>query len=256
MQPLTIDTDKVRCVLTGFIQDEVRKAGFSRVVIGLSGGIDSALSCFLAAEALGPQNVLGIRMPYKTSSPESLEDAEHVIQATEVQSITVPITDMVDAFIGKFPEMNVVRSGNIMARCRMIILYDQSAAFSGLVIGTGNKTESLLGYTTLYGDSACAFNPIGDLYKAQVRQLASAMGVPESVIIKPPSADLWVGQTDEEELGYTYAEVDALLNLLIDEEKTPEDCITAGFEEAFVSTVVKRIERNRFKSQLPPIAQL
>ncbi|GAP07976.1 NH(3)-dependent NAD(+) synthetase [Anaerolinea thermolimosa] len=253
---LSINTELARRILTGFIRSEITRMGFSRAVINLSGGIDSALSCFLAAEALGPENVLAIRLPYRTSSPESLEHARMVIEATGVHSLTVEITPMVDPLIERFPDMDALRKGNIMARARMIVLYDQSAAFHGLAVGTGNKTEILLGYTTLYGDSACAINPIGDLYKTQVRQLARAVGVPAVIIEKPPSADLWVGQTDEGELGYTYAEVDRLLYLMVDERYTPEECIEAGFDPAFVRAVVERVRRNQFKRVLPPIAKL
>jgi NAD+ synthase len=225
-------------------------------VINLSGGIDSALSCFLAAEALGPENVLAIRLPYRTSSKDSLEDAQKVIDATGVQAMMVEITEMVEPLFAKFPDMDNVRKGNIMARERMIILYDQSVAFRGLAVGTGNKTEILLGYTTLYGDAANALNPIGDLYKTQVRQLSRALGVPESIISKAPSADLWTGQTDEGELGFTYAEVDQLLYLLVDQRYTPQECVEAGFTEAFVRAVVERVRRNHFKRVLPPIAKL
>jgi NAD+ synthase len=253
---LTINTALARKILTGFVRTEITRMGFSRAVIGLSGGIDSALSCFLAAEALGPENVLAVRMPYKSSSADSLEDAQRVIDATGVQSMTVEITDMVEPLFARFPDMDNMRKGNIMARSRMIILYDQSAVYKGLVVGTGNKTEILLGYTTLFGDSANALNPIGDLYKTQVRQLSHDLGVPESVISKAPSADLWSGQTDEGELGFTYAEVDQLLCLLIDQRYTPEECVEAGFREPFVRTVVERIRRNHFKRILPPIAKL
>ncbi|WP_322793347.1 NAD+ synthase [Bellilinea sp.] len=253
---LTINTDLTRRILTGFIRSEITRMGFSRAVIGLSGGIDSAVSCFLAAEALGGENVLAVRMPYRTSSADSLEDAQKVIEAAGVQSLTVEITPMVEPLFQRFPEMDNMRRGNIMARQRMIILYDQSAAFNGLVVGTGNKTEILLGYTTLYGDSACALNPIGDLYKTQLRQLAEALGVPESIRRKAPSADLWAGQTDEGELGYTYAEVDRLLYLLVDQRYTPQECIEAGFEPSFVHRVVERMRRNQFKRILPPIAKL
>ena len=256
MPDLTINTDLACKILTGFVRTEITRMGFSRAVIGLSGGIDSALSCFLAAEALGPENVLAVRMPYKTSSPDSLADAQRVIDKTGVQSMTVEITDMVEPLFNHFPEMNNMRKGNIMARERMIVLYDQSAAFRGLVVGTGNKTEILLGYTTLYGDSANALNPIGDLYKTQVRQLSQAMGVPQSVLGKAPSADLWTGQTDEGELGFTYAEVDKLLYLLVDQRYTPAECVDTGFPEPFVRTVVDRIRRNHFKRILPPIAKL
>ena len=253
---LTIHTGLARQILTGFLRAEITRTGLSRAVINLSGGIDSALSCFLAAEALGPENVLAIRLPYRTSSPGSLEDAQKVIDATGVQSMTVEITDMVDALIAKFPDMDNMRKGNIMARARMIVAYDQSAAFKGLVVGTGNKTEILLGYTTLFGDSANALNPIGDLYKTQVRQLSKDVGVPQSILDKAPSADLWAGQTDEGELGYTYAEVDKLLLLLVDHRYTPEECVQAGFAPAFVKAVVERVRRNQFKRILPPIAKL
>ncbi len=253
---LSINTDLARTILTGFIQSEITRTGYTRAVINLSGGIDSALSCFLAAEAMGPENVLAIRLPYRTSSPGSLEDAQRVIDVTGVQSITYEITDMVDPLISAFPDMSNTRKGNIMARARMIVLYDQSEAFKGLAVGTGNKTEILLGYTTLYGDSACALNPIGDLYKTQVRELSKALGVPQSILDKTPSADLWVGQTDEGELGYTYAEVDQLLYLLVDQRYTPEELVEAGFAPAFVKSVVERVRRNHFKRMLPPIAKL
>ena len=256
MTDLSIQTDRVQKILTGFIREQIHAAGFQRAVLGLSGGIDSAVVCYLAAAALGAQNVLAVRMPYRTSSQDSLDDAQKVMDATGVQSLTIPITDMADPLIHRFPEMDSLRRGNIMARTRMIVLFDQSAAFGGLVIGTGNKTEALLGYTTLYGDSACALNPLGDLYKTQVRQLAKALGVPESIQQQPPSADLWQGQTDEGELGYTYAEVDELLFLLVERRATPGECIQAGFSREFVESVIQRIQRNRFKRMLPPVASI
>jgi len=256
MTDLSIQTDRVQKILTGFIREQIHAAGFQRAVLGLSGGIDSAVVCYLAAAALGAQNVLAVRMPYRTSSQDSLDDAQKVMDATGVQSLTIPITDMADPLIHRFPEMDSLRRGNIMARTRMIVLFDQSAAFGGLVIGTGNKTEALLGYTTLYGDSACALNPLGDLYKTQVRQLAKALGVPESIQQKPPSADLWQGQTDEGELGYTYTEVDQLLFLLVERRATPGECIQAGFSREFVESVIQRIQRNRFKRMLPPVASI
>ena len=256
MPNLSIDRQLARTILTGFIKTEIGRSGFSKAVLGLSGGIDSALVCYLAAEALGPENVLAIRMPYKTSSQDSLDHAQLVIDALKVQSLTLPITDMVDPLIERFTDMDNRRKGNIMARQRMIILFDQSEAFKGLVLGTGNKTEILLGYSTLYGDSACAMNPIGDLYKTQVRQLSKVMGVPQALIDKPPSADLWVGQTDEGELGYTYEEVDKLLFLLVDQRYKPEECVEAGFSESFVKSVIQRVRKNQFKRVLPPIAKL
>lgn len=253
---LSIDTDLSRKILTGFIQTEITRAGFSRAVVGLSGGVDSSLSCYLASEALGPENVLAVRMPYETSSPESLEHAQLVIDELGVNSLTIPITDMVEPLFVRYPESDHIRRGNVMARARMIILYDQSQAFKGLVVGTGNKTEILLGYTTQYGDSACALNPLGDLYKTQVRQLARALELPEVIIDKPPTADLWVGQTDEGELGFTYAEVDQLLFLLVDERYSPDDCIEAGFPEPFVKDVIGLVRKNHFKRVMPPVAKL
>ena len=256
MSELSIDTKLTRKILTGFLQTEITRAGFSHAVVGLSGGLDSALACFLTAEALGPENVLALRMPYKTSSQDSLDDAQQVIDALGVKNKTVEITAMVDPLFDKFPDMNHRRKGNIMARERMIVLFDQSEDFKGLVVGTGNKTEILLGYSTWYGDAACSLNPLGDLYKAQVRQLAQEMGVPESILKKAPSADLWQGQTDEGELGFTYDQADRLLYLLIDERYTPEECVDAGFDETFVQQVIQRVRRNQFKRVLPPIAKL
>jgi NAD+ synthase len=256
MTDLTINTQLAEKILTGFIHGEITRFGMNHAVIALSGGIDSALSCFLAAKALGPENVLAIRMPYASSSPDSLEDAQRVIDVTGVRALTVSITEMVDPLFDRFPEMDNMRKGNVMARTRMIILYDQSQAFEGLVVGTGNKTEILLGYTTLYGDSACALNPIGDLYKTQVRQLSYAMGIPAEIIEKAPSADLWAGQTDEEELGFTYKEVDKLLYLLVDQRYRPNDLVDVGFSENFVERVIERVRRNQFKRVLPPIAKL
>jgi len=256
MIDLTINPVLAEKILAGFIRSEITRVGFTRAVIGLSGGVDSALSCFLAAKALGAENVLAVCMPYRTSSQDSLDHAQLVIDALGVHSLTLPITEMADPLFEKFPEMGNLRKGNIMARIRMTILYDQSAAFQGLVVGTGNKTEILLGYTTLFGDSACALNPLGDLYKTQVRQLAAAIGVPQAIVEKPPSADLWAGQTDEDELGFTYARVDPLLALLVDQRYSPQDCVDAGYSADFVELVVRRIRRYHFKRVLPPIAKI
>lgn len=253
---LSIDPELVRKILTEFIRSEITRVGFSRAVVNLSGGIDSAVSFVLAAEALGPQNVLAIRLPYKASTADSLEHAQLLIDQFGCPSVTIPITEMADALIACEPAMSEIRKGNIMARARMIVAYDRSEAFKGLVVGTGNKSEILLGYTTLYGDSACALNPIGDLYKTQVRQLARALGIPEPIIAKAPSADLWAGQTDEGELGFTYEEVDKLLYLLVDQRYCPEECVEAGFEEKFVRQVFERVRKNQFKRIPPPIAKL
>lgn len=253
---LTINIDTARKILTDFIRSEISRAGFSRAVVNLSGGLDSSLSCYLAAEALGAENVLVLCLPYKSSTPDSGEHAKMVIEALGVQSLTIPITEMADALISRTPDMDRVRQGNIMARVRMIVLYDQSQAFRGLAVGTGNKTEILLGYTTLYGDSAAAINPLGDLYKTQVRQLGKAIGIPQVIVDKPPTADLWLGQTDEGELGFTYDEVDQLLYLMVDQRYRPEDCVEAGFPESFVRGVMERVRRNQFKRLMPPIAKL
>jgi NAD+ synthase len=256
MIDLVINTDVARMILTGFIKSEVTRVGYARAVINLSGGLDSALSCALAAEALGPENVLALRLPYRTSSPDSLEHAQLMIDQFKVQSKTIEITEMVDPLIAYDPDMSKTRKGNIMARSRRIVLYDQSEVFKGLPIGTSNKTEILLGYSTLWGDMASALNPIGDLYKTQVRQLSRALNIPAPIVDKPPSADLWVGQTDESELGFTYEQVDKLLFLLVDQRYSVQECIEEGFDRMFVNTVMTRVRRFQFKRMMPPIAKV
>ncbi len=253
---LSINTDLARDILAGFIKSEITRVGMTRAIINLSGGLDSALSCILAVEALGAENVLALRLPYRASSANSLSDAQLLIDQLGIQSKTIEITDMVEALIKLEPEMSNVRKGNIMARARMIVLYDQSEAYKSLAVGTSNKTEILLGYSTIYGDAACAINPIGDLYKTQVRQLSRAMNIPAPIIDKPPSADLWADQTDEKELGFTYEEVDRLLYLLVDQRYSPQEAVDAGFNEKFVNTVTTRIRRNQFKRMQPPIAKI
>jgi NAD+ synthase len=253
---LTINTAIARRMLTEFIRDQIEKAGLKRAVIGLSGGIDSALSAYLSAEALGAENVLAVRMPYRTSSQSSLDDAQLVIDALGIPSLDVPITEMADPLIERFPDMSAIRKGNIMARLRMVVLYDQSATWGGLVMGTSNKTEFLLGYSTIYGDSGVALQPIADLYKAQVRQLAAALEIPKSILEKAPSADLWEGQTDEGELGFTYNDVDQVLYLLVDERYTVEEVIEEGFARAFVESVWRRVKANHYKRTMPNIAKL
>lgn len=256
LEYLQINTTLARDILVRFVRDEVQRNGFERVVLGVSGGIDSALSAFIAAEALGPQNVLGIQMPHSTSNPSSFADGTLVIEHLGICHDQVDISPMVDPLIERFPDMTPVRRGNVMARQRMIVLYDQSMAFNGLVAGTSNKTEALLGYTTLFGDSAAAFQPIGDLYKNQVRQLSQAMGVPQPIIDKAPSADLWEGQTDEGELGYTYDMADQALYLLVDLRYTVEECVAVGFERRFIENVWQRVRRNHYKRTVPNVAKL
>lgn len=253
---LDINAELATRILTGFIRDSIAKAGMSRAVIGLSGGIDSAVSAYLSAKALGAENVLALRMPYKTSSDSSLSDAEAVIEDLGLPHLTLPITDMADPLIRRFPQMSRLRQGNIMARMRMIALYDQSMAWNGLVMGTSNKTEFLLGYSTIYGDSGVALHPIADLYKAQVRQLAGWLGVPRSVIDKPPSADLWVGQTDEDELGFSYDEADQILFLLVDERYTVDEVAEEGFDRGFAVKIWERVKANHYKRTMPNIAKV
>lgn len=253
---LSINTDLARSILSGFIKSEITRVGVPRAILNLSGGIDSALSCALAVEALGAENVMALRLPYRTSSIGSLDHAQLVIDQFKVKSETIEISPMVDPLIERDSNITNLRKGNIMARMRMIVLYDQSEVFKALPVGTSNKTEILLGYSTLYGDSASAINPIGDLYKTQVRQLAVAMNVPAPIIDKAPSADLWEGQTDEKELGFTYEDVDKLLYLLVDQRYSPSEAIDAGFDEKFVNSVTNRVRRYQFKRMQPPIAKI
>ncbi|HEX5466193.1 MAG TPA: NAD+ synthase [Candidatus Limnocylindrales bacterium] len=253
---LAIDTQVARRIMVGFIRSQLAQAGFGRLVLGLSGGVDSALVCFLAAEAVGPADLLCVLMPYRSSSVDSRSDAEAVVAQIGCPSRLVDISPMVDAYFATAEEASAVRRGNFMARLRMTVLYDLSASWGGLVIGTGNKTESLIGYTTVYGDSACAFDPIGDLYKSQVRQMALAVGVPERIIAKAPSADLWPGQTDEAEMGLDYAELDRLLYWLIDRRRRPEELAELGFAPELVSRVERMVAGAEFKRQMPPIAKI
>ena len=256
MAGLTVNTGLLRKILVGFVADEVHKVGVRKAVLGLSGGIDSALVAFIAAEALGPENVHAICMPYKSSNPESETHARLVAQACGINFSVIPITPMVDAYFNTFPEADNMRRGNKMARERMTILFDHSALLSALVLGTSNKTELLLGYGTLYGDMASALNPIGDLYKTQVWQLSAEMGVPSAVIEKQPSADLWAGQTDEEELGFTYRQVDELLGRMVDQRLNRDELIAAGFAAEFIDTVYGKIQNSHFKRRLPVIAKV
>ncbi len=253
---LTIDAEFVTGILVEFLKREAGKFGFSRGVVGLSGGLDSSVSAFLAARAYGPENVLGIMMPYKTSSPSSITDAGEVIKKTGIRSQKIEITPMVDAYLEKTPEADKVRRGNVMARCRMIILFDQSQKEKALVIGTSNKSEAMLGYSTWFGDMASSINPLGDLYKTQERQLAVHLGVPESILKKKPSADLWTGQTVEGELGFTYDQADQILYLLVDERWRPDEIIEAGFPVETVRQIEKIVAASQYKRALPTIAKL
>lgn len=253
---LAINPALVTEILTRFVRNEIERTGFRRAVFGLSGGIDSSVVAYLAVRALGPDNVLAVTMPYKTSSDETRRDSQRVIADLKLQSLEVPITPQVDAYAAQMPGISQMRLANKCARERMTILYDQSAAFAGLVVGTSNKTELLLGYGTQFGDLASAINPIGDLYKTQLRQLAAHLGVPAAILSKPPSGDLWVGQTDEGELGFTYDDVDRLLVLLVDRRWQPAQLLQVGFDPEFVERVLRMIRRNHYKRRLPVIAKL
>jgi NAD+ synthase len=265
-EELRIDTDVARRVIGGFIDGQLRQAGFERAVLGLSGGIDSALVAYLVAEAIGPERLLCVLMPYRTSSPASRADAEEVVRRLGCASRLVDISPMVDGYFGgpgapgaggpEAAEASPLRRGNFMARARMMVLYDASVTWGGLVVGTGNKTEALIGYTTVFGDSACAFNPVGDLYKTQVRQLALAMGVPDEIIRKAPSADLWPGQTDEAEAGFTYHELDRLLFWMIDRRRSAPELEAMGFDPAVVARIERMVAGSEFKRQVPPVAKL
>jgi len=253
---LAINPSLVEEILVRFIRNEITRTGFSRAVMGLSGGIDSTVVAYLAVKALGAENVLAVTMPYKTSSEETRRDSQAVLAALGLQGLDLPITAQVDAYFATQPDAARMRLANKCARERMTILYDQSAAFQGLVLGTSNKTELLLGYGTQFGDLASAINPIGDLYKSQLRQLAAHLNIPGQILDKAPSGDLWVGQTDEGELGFTYAEVDRLLVLLVDRRWQPAQLVRGGFSAEFIDQVVRLIRRNQYKRRLPVIAKL
>ena len=246
-------------IIVAFIRTQMAQTGFTRVVLGLSGGIDSATVAFLAGRAIGADNVLGVRMPYRTSSKSSETDALRVVSALGCRSERVEITAMVDPMLELIDadgHAANVRRGNVMARQRMIVLYDRSASFDALVIGTSNKTEALLGYGTLHGDMAAAFAPIGDLYKTQLRSVAAELGVPKEILDKPPSADLWPDQTDEGELGRTYDVLDRTLFALVDRRWSPDRCVAAGLERDLVEWVAQRVARMEFKRQQPPVAKV
>jgi NAD+ synthase len=243
-------------ILTTFIREELAKAGFSKGVLGLSGGLDSSVCAFLAVRALGPKNVLGLMMPYGRKFGGDMDDARDVAGALKIRSHVIDIAPMVDAYFAAQPSEDRVRRGNMMARERMSILYDFSAREKALILGTSNKTELLLGYGTIHGDMACGINPMGDLYKTQVRQLAAELGLPEKIRTKLPTAGLWEGQTDEDELGMTYAEIDRILYALVDDRETRAQVIARGFKKEKVDRILGRIKASEFKRQMPPIAKI
>jgi len=253
--PLRIDEALVHRMLVAFLKEECAKSGHRRVVVGVSGGIDSAAVAALAAEAMGPANVSALFMPYRTSSPDSAEHARLVAKRFGLALEEIDITPQVDAYFAKRGEVHQVRRGNKMARERKAIEYDRSWP-DGLVLGTSNKTELLLGYGTRYGDMACDLNPVGDLYKTQLRELAVLLGVPDVVVRKPPTADLWVGQTDEGELGFTYAQADLILYHLVDRRLRPADLTVAGFDPTLVNGIRERVRRSHYKRVMPLIAKV
>ncbi len=253
---LKINSKLVKDLLVRFTREETEKVGFSKLVVGLSGGVDSALSAVLASEALGNENLLCVILPYKSSSKDSVEDAELLANKFGLKTETIDISPSADALIASKSKIGNVRKGNILARTRMIILYDISARDGALVLGTSNKTELLLGYGTLFGDMAHAINPIGDLYKTQVWQLAEFAGVPDRIVKKKPSADLWAGQTDEGELGYAYEDMDKALYLLVNQKMKTEEVVSRGYDAKMVNDLHKKIMTSQFKRRPPIIAKV
>jgi NAD+ synthase len=253
---LSIDVAATVQILEGFIKAEVERTGLHRVVLGLSGGIDSALAAYLAVRALGASGVVGVLMPCRTSSASSLRDAESVVGALGIVAERFEISELIDVFSAKAGNVGPRRLGNVMARVRMLVLYDRSVEHDALVLGTSNKTELLLGYGTIHGDLASALNPLGDLYKTQVRELSRALGVPKAILEKPPSADLWPAQTDEADLGATYDEIDRILALLVDARVSPGTIVAKGFRRELVMHLRKLVTRSQFKRRLPLIAKV
>ena len=256
MNKLDLNLKEVHNELVEFLRENFKKAGFSKAVLGLSGGIDSALVAYLLRDALGKENVLAIMMPYKSSNPDSLNHAKLVIEDLKINSKTIEITDMIDAYFKNEKEATSLRMGNKMARERMSILFDYSSKENALVVGTSNKTEIYLGYSTQFGDSACALNPIGDLYKTNIWDLSRYLKIPNELIEKKPSADLWEGQTDEQEMGLTYKEADQVLYRMLEENKTVEEILAEGFNKDLVDNIVRRMNRSEYKRRMPLIAKI
>ena len=256
MNKLGLNLKEVHSELVEFLRESFKKAGFSKAVLGLSGGIDSALVAYLLRDALGKENVLAIMMPYKSSNPDSLNHAKLVIEDLGINSKTIEITDMIDAYFKNEKEATSLRMGNKMARERMSILFDYSSKENALVVGTSNKTEIYLGYSTQFGDSACALNPIGDLYKTNIWDLSRYLKIPNELIEKKPSADLWEGQTDEQEMGLTYKEADQVLYRMLEENKKVEEVLAEGFNKDLVDNIVRRMNRSEYKRRMPLIAKI
>jgi len=253
---LALNAPLAERILLGFISEETRRTGRRRVVVGLSGGLDSAVAATLAARALGRRGVVAVLMPYRESHPSSLRDARALAGKLGIRHEVVEISAMVDLYFDRFPKMDRVRRGNRMARERMNVLFDRSAEHEALVLGTSNKTELLLGYGTLFGDMASAINPLGDLYKTQVREMASHLKIPLAIRRKRPTADLWLGQADEDELGATYDAADQILHLLFDERWEPGEIAEAGFDRKLIDRLRRMVARSQFKRRPPLIAKL
>ena len=256
MNKLDLNLKEVHNELVEFLRESFKKAGFSKAVLGLSGGIDSALVAYLLRDALGKENVLAIMMPYKSSNPDSLNHAKLVVEDLGINSKTIEITDMIDAYFKNEKEATSLRMGNKMARERMSILFDYSSKENALVVGSSNKTEIYLGYSTQFGDSACALNPIGDLYKTNIWDLSRYLKIPNELIEKKPSADLWEGQTDEQEMGLTYKEADQVLYRILEENKKVEEVLAEGFNKDLVDNIVRRMNRSEYKRRMPLIAKI
>lgn len=256
VNPLSINADQVAQWLIEFLKAEVvKRRGMNRVVLGLSGGVDSAVVAYLCAKAFGPENTFAFRMPYKISSQESLDHAQLVVDDLGIQCETIPITGMVDGYLEAAGEVSAQRLGNVCARSRMIVLFDQSAKVGGIPIGTGNKSERLFGYYTWHADDAPPINPLGDLFKVQVWELARALGVPSVIIDKPATADLVKGQTDESDFGITYPKADAILHYVV-QGYSRESLSRLGFAEAEIDLVWKRVSGTHWKRKLPTVAML
>jgi len=253
---MKINPSFVENVLCSFIRGEFGKFNYQKAILGLSGGLDSSVCAFLAARALGPKNVIGMILPYKDTFGEDVKDAQAVARRLGIRSEVIDIAPMVDTYFSGHPTQDRVRRGNKMARERMSILYDISAKEHALILGTSNKTELLIGYGTIHGDMACAINPLGDLYKTQIRELAAHLGVPAGILKKKPSAGLWPGQTDEGEIGLTYGQIDEILFRLVDERKSIKDIIAAGFAKKTVEKIATLVRNSEFKRKMPPIAKI
>jgi NAD+ synthetase len=252
---LVIDASLVEAWLVSFVRDELTRRGFTKAIVGLSGGVDSAVTAFVAARALGADNVVGVRLPYRTSSPESLEHAQLVIDALGIPARTLDISDAVDGYLANEPDADAGRRGNVMARMRMIALFDLSARYHALPLGTGNKTERLFGYFTWHADDSPPVNPLGDLFKSQVWALARHLGVPDVIVSKPASADLIMGQTDEGDFGIAYAQADELLNWMLS-GFAPCDLVARGFDADNVELVRRRLEGTHWKRRMPTVAMV